>query len=348
MIYAPFAYIGPGAGFAFLGSFLALVLSVLAGIASILLWPFRMLWRLIRRPDNARARRVVVIRLDGLSADCLTKTVATPLHRFAIQDTSRGPFWTSLMRNGVECTAIDWPGTWPPSDSATRMLSGPPQAEGGKRYPLLKGEGVFHGEIRIAGEAVAFQITDVEETPLLQIQGASHPLIPGEQTVWIRVRSGKTRAIIRFSLLPSGEDFLLYGTPVQIDPEHPSQPISHPASYAIYLARLLGPFWTSATIGDDSGLLDKDALHAQVQSILLEREAIFFNAVEHLEHGLVACAFDVRDCPDFAAPLINKVLPKQDAVLVVTEDAIFSSVPIDPAPGSLVDAVERLIGFTGR
>ena len=34
-------YIGPGAGFAFLGSFLTIALSLLASLVSLLLWPFR-------------------------------------------------------------------------------------------------------------------------------------------------------------------------------------------------------------------------------------------------------------------------------------------------------------------
>ena len=39
------AYIGPGAGFAFLGSFLTLLSGVLMSVGSLLLWPFRMAWK---------------------------------------------------------------------------------------------------------------------------------------------------------------------------------------------------------------------------------------------------------------------------------------------------------------
>ena len=38
----PLAYIGPGAGFAFLGSFLTLLVALLLGLVSLLIWPFRM------------------------------------------------------------------------------------------------------------------------------------------------------------------------------------------------------------------------------------------------------------------------------------------------------------------
>ena len=59
------AYIGPGAGFAFLGGFLSLVLSVLAGLASLFLWPLRLLRALIRRPKGI-VRRVIFLGFDGL------------------------------------------------------------------------------------------------------------------------------------------------------------------------------------------------------------------------------------------------------------------------------------------
>src|SRR4029453_11607868 len=61
------AYIGPGAGFAVLGSFLVIFTTILIAIASILIWPFRALWRLARgqRPPRASIRRLIFVGLDG-------------------------------------------------------------------------------------------------------------------------------------------------------------------------------------------------------------------------------------------------------------------------------------------
>jgi hypothetical protein len=64
----PPAYIGPGAGFAFLGSFLTLLTGMLLGALSVLLWPFRVLWRLVRRRGGyarAKVRKTIVLGLDG-------------------------------------------------------------------------------------------------------------------------------------------------------------------------------------------------------------------------------------------------------------------------------------------
>lgn len=60
------AYVGPGAGFAFLGSLLSLVSAVAAGVASVLLWPFRMVWALARRPHGTGSRKAIFLGFDGL------------------------------------------------------------------------------------------------------------------------------------------------------------------------------------------------------------------------------------------------------------------------------------------
>jgi predicted AlkP superfamily phosphohydrolase/phosphomutase len=63
------AYIGPGAGFAFLGSTFVFVLTILMAAGTLLLWPLLFLWRKLRGKGiskHARARRVIVVGLDGL------------------------------------------------------------------------------------------------------------------------------------------------------------------------------------------------------------------------------------------------------------------------------------------
>ena len=61
------AYIGPGAGFAFLGSFLILVAALfLAGLALLTL-PFRLAWNFLRhRRPSGKVPRIIVLGMDGL------------------------------------------------------------------------------------------------------------------------------------------------------------------------------------------------------------------------------------------------------------------------------------------
>jgi predicted AlkP superfamily phosphohydrolase/phosphomutase len=63
------AYIGPGAGFALAGSFLAVFLATLSALGMLVSWPVRLLWRLLfgwRAMARSRFKRVVVLGLDGL------------------------------------------------------------------------------------------------------------------------------------------------------------------------------------------------------------------------------------------------------------------------------------------
>ncbi|MEX0585530.1 MAG: alkaline phosphatase family protein, partial [Pirellulales bacterium] len=69
LIPGTLAYIGPGAGFALAGSFLAVFGAVLSAASMIVLWPVRRIVRafLRRRPPKPpRFKRVVILGLDGL------------------------------------------------------------------------------------------------------------------------------------------------------------------------------------------------------------------------------------------------------------------------------------------
>ena len=73
------AYIGPGAGFAFLSSFLILFLTFLMALFSFVAWPFRFLWRLIRGQRayrDSKINRMVILGLDGLEPTLTEKFMA--------------------------------------------------------------------------------------------------------------------------------------------------------------------------------------------------------------------------------------------------------------------------------
>ncbi len=61
------AYIGPGAGFALLSSFLVVFATIILAALSVLTWPFRILWRALRRGPRAQPwiKRLVVVGFDG-------------------------------------------------------------------------------------------------------------------------------------------------------------------------------------------------------------------------------------------------------------------------------------------
>jgi predicted AlkP superfamily phosphohydrolase/phosphomutase len=75
------AYIGPGAGFVFVSSFLALFLSLLLAVVYLVSWPFRALlkglfWTRAGSRRNTETRRVIVLGLDGFDPKLAEKFMA--------------------------------------------------------------------------------------------------------------------------------------------------------------------------------------------------------------------------------------------------------------------------------
>jgi predicted AlkP superfamily phosphohydrolase/phosphomutase len=62
------AYIGPGAGFAFLSSFFIVITTIVLALASLLRWPFRLAWRRLRGRAGRRGPsigRLIIVGFDG-------------------------------------------------------------------------------------------------------------------------------------------------------------------------------------------------------------------------------------------------------------------------------------------
>ncbi len=73
------AYIGPGAGFAFLSSFLVLFLTFFLALFSFLSWPFRFIWKAIRGQrayKTSKVNRIVILGLDGMEPSLAEKFMA--------------------------------------------------------------------------------------------------------------------------------------------------------------------------------------------------------------------------------------------------------------------------------
>jgi predicted AlkP superfamily phosphohydrolase/phosphomutase len=412
------AYIGPGAGFAFLGSFLTVVLSLLASLVSFLLWPFRMLWLLIRRRrgfGKSRVRKLIFLGLDGLDPgltekfmaegklpnlsrlkesgsyhrlrttfpalspvawstfatgvnpakhnifDFLNRDLRTyapeissgrvkssghvlrigkyriPLARPSVDLRRKSePFWKILGRHDIGSTILRVPVTFPPDQFKGRQLSAMSTpdlrgtqgtfswfstasenepCEGGARSTLVPDGDGFQGallgpddEVVEGGSPLSIpfriRLSARRDMAVLEIQGESYPLRKGEYTPWIRLRFYATggvcvHGIARFLLTKTEPDLSVYVTPIEIDPENPALPISHPRYYAMYLAKLLGSFATLGMAEDtwalNEGAIDEEAFLKQAELIQREREAMFFGALDRTRNGAVACVFDTSD-----------------------------------------------------
>jgi predicted AlkP superfamily phosphohydrolase/phosphomutase len=89
-------YVGPGAGFALLSSFLMLGVALALALVSLLVWPFRLLARALRAPArraagrSRRAGRVVILGFDGLD----------PGRTETLMDHGELPHFARLRREG--------------------------------------------------------------------------------------------------------------------------------------------------------------------------------------------------------------------------------------------------------
>lgn len=176
-------------------------------------------------------------------------------------------------------------------DGARGALSGPDN-------PLVAGGGALaiDFELRLKGMPA-----DAAE---LCIDGHRWPLRQGEYSPWIRLAfkpglSIRLRGLCRFLLLETQPHVRLYVTPLQLDPEHPALPISHPSIYSSYLAKSRDVFATLGVAEDTSalneGIIDEDAFLSQCQLIHQEREQMFFDALDKTPRGAVVCVFDITD-----------------------------------------------------
>lgn len=232
------------------------------------------------------------------------------------------PFWTILGEHAITSTILRVPITFPAEEFNGRLLSAmctpdlrgtqgsfswfstrelQVDLEGGSRYLLRRVGRTLHGELEgPGGIAVSFCVKDGS----IEIDGLYYPLQYREYTPWLRVsfRSApgvSAHGIVRFLLLENGDETTIYATPIQIDPENPALPISHPRYYAIYLSKLLGPFATVGMAEDTWALnehvIDEEAFLDQVESIKQEREKMFFGALDRTRRGVVTCVFDTPD-----------------------------------------------------
>ena len=176
-------------------------------------------------------------------------------------------------------------------DGAKGQLPGPENT-------LLKGG----GELRIPFTIVVAK--NGSGTAELKLPGQKVALPLNHYTPWVtlsyKAAVGFTvKAIARFLLLEQQPHVRLYVTPIQIAPEAPALPISHPTCYSIYLAKRQGPFATLGVAEDTSGLnervIGEDAFLKQAQDIHQERETMFFDALSKTRRGAVVCVFDLTD-----------------------------------------------------
>ena len=246
-------------------------------------------------------------------------------------------FWDVLGRYQVPCSILRVPITFPPEKFYGNMLSAmcvpdlqgtqgsftyftsntddTEKAIGGQRNTLTvdgeRAEGVLLGPpnpIRDKGAPVRLPFTlrldRAGKQATLRIGKKDVPLPIGVYSDWIPIAfplgmGMKLRGICRFRLLDIEPHVRLYVTPINIDPENPVMPISHPQFFSVFLSKLIGRYATLGLAEDtwalNEGVLDEDAFLEQAWANHDEREAMFFQMLKRSPRGLVTCVFDGTD-----------------------------------------------------
>ena len=144
------------------------------------------------------------------------------------------------------------------------------------------------------------ELDDERQRATITIGGKSVEVGPREYTPWMVVPFGKITGIARLYVQTwQGQDVEIYCTPINIDPDKPVMPISHPFVYAIYLAKMLGPYATLGLAEDTWALnervIDERAFLDQAWLIFEERKKQLWDALDKTKRGFVTCVFDTTD-----------------------------------------------------
>ena len=247
------------------------------------------------------------------------------------------PSWTILGEHEIWSTVLRVPITFPPEEFHGAQLSAmctpdllgsqgtfflyttrPADTkfkEGGIRVALPAGGDRFQTSVK-GPENAFLEGKPPLEVPMtialdraarrarVQLDGTAVDLKEKELSDWITLSfkaapAIKVSANCRMMITEMDEHFSLYVTPLNIDPENPAMPISHPSYYATYLAKRIGPYCTLGLAEDtwalNEGVIDDATFLKQVYDIDREREQMFFVALDRLRKGTLTCVFDGVD-----------------------------------------------------
>ena len=247
------------------------------------------------------------------------------------------PFWKILGDSGIFSTVLRVPITFPPEKFKGHLLSGmcAPDLKGSQGTfsfytsdpaKTQKREGGIAIPVEVKNSRVVTSISGPENTMLkkpeeirlpmtitldrqkgearVEVSGQKITLKKNVFSPWTRItfRPGlgmKIKAICRFYISRLEPHFEMYVTPLNIDPEKPALPISHPFIYSVYLSKLLGSFITLGEANDtwalNEGALSEQAFLELTYSNHSEWEGMLFNALDKTKKGLVVCVFETTD-----------------------------------------------------
>ncbi|MBI5410042.1 MAG: alkaline phosphatase family protein [Nitrospirae bacterium] len=142
------------------------------------------------------------------------------------------------------------------------------------------------------------------DSAILHLSGQKIKLELNKYSGWIKLQYNaglgiKVAGIARILLKSIEPHFSMYVTPINIDPEKPALPISHPGIFSVYHAKLHGSYSTLGLAEDtwalNERIINEDDFIKQAYDIQETREKMFFHTLKENKKGLVVTVFDVTD-----------------------------------------------------
>ena len=244
------------------------------------------------------------------------------------------PFWQAYEQQGKRATVLRVPVTFPPDD-IHRMLAGMgvPDLLGTQgTYTLYTTSRLAHsgassrvvrvrphrdGSIHTRLEGPADPLRehgDALSIPLLikpagagvivELAEQEISLQPGQWSDFVRISFAvlgpiNVGGLVRLHLVQGYPKPELYVSPIQIDPRDPVVPLSSPPGYSAELAETIGDYHTigmpEETWSLNENHISDQAYLEMVKTILAEREAMFFDALDQQDSDLVIGVFVQTD-----------------------------------------------------
>jgi predicted AlkP superfamily phosphohydrolase/phosphomutase len=248
-------------------------------------------------------------------------------------------FWQFLDDHGIPATVVRMPVNFPPVAARGRTLAGmgtpdmegsygifsfytsdpwenPGERSGGRVYSvepqddkvsakLYGPPNTFRKGNPLASVDFTVWLDPTEPMARIDIQGKEVVLHQGEWSDWIQVEFSlipylqSTTGICRIYLKQVRPYFMLYVSPINIDPSQPALPISTPPSYATDLWKQVGFYYTQGIAEDTKALSDRlldDGEYLEQAHIVLAEQLKFFDVeLARFHSGLLFVYFSSLD-----------------------------------------------------
>lgn len=157
---------------------------------------------------------------------------------------------------------------------------------------------------KVKNAVIPITINPAKDSAVIHVANQTFTLKKGEFSNWIKLQFDidfltKVSGIAKFYLKESGDDLELYLSPINFDPEAPFKPISAPKDFSQKLSKQFGSFSTLGLPQDtwalEEDIFDEKAFLTQADSILKEREKIYYSKLNSSQKGILFAYFGMPD-----------------------------------------------------